>query len=229
MALERLNIVKRAEWGAVPPRRAPIIIQPEDRFGVVLHWNGPAMKLDGSEPADRAKVLAIHNYHRFNDDGPKWSDSAYSYEVGQSGTIYEVRGLLWDQFANGSDQVGANDGTDRQWYTIMTLIGVGEEPSAAAVASIKKLVVALRQAGAGDRVISHSDIRRKACPGPHLQDLAKELDQKPIVSAPVMAASNNGDGIEDALKRVRATRRRAETTITAMNLAEASLTKELNR
>ena len=179
--IDRLNIVARADWGATSPqsrgKRAPQIIQPWSRKGVVIHWNGPPLDSDGSEAQDRQKALGTWRYHTGNEgDQLNWSDGAYSYKVGQSGTIYEERGLLWDQFANGTDAVGANDGTDRQWYTIMVLIGEGEVPTAAAINSVKRLVLALREAGAGWRVLPHLDFKHKTCPGPHLTALARDLD-----------------------------------------------------
>lgn len=232
LEVDGLTIVARSDWGATSPqsrgKRAPKIIQPRDRRGVVLHWNGPPLKTDGTEAADRRKALATWRYHTNpKPQGRNWSDGSYSFKVGQSGTVYEERGLLWDQFANGSDQVGADDGADSKWYSVMLLIGEGEEPTEAAIDSIRRLIAGLRAAGAGNRVLPHSDIRRKACPGPHLAELARSLDRQPIEILPVTSDPNNG--IEDALKRVRATRRRAKATVNAMDLAEAALLKELNR
>lgn len=199
-------ILTRSEWGADdPPTRKPAIIPPSSRSGVVIHWNGPPLNipthghsLADTRTADLAKAAAIHRYHR-----TKWSDGAYSFTVGQSGLIFEGRGLEWDQFANGSDQVGEDNGPDSEWYSILVLIGEGEEPTGEAIAAIAALVEGLRLAGAGTQVLPHNAFKVKTCPGPHLTALALSLHNKPTSPPPatVLARGSRSNDVA-ALQRM---------------------------
>lgn len=178
-----LQLVTRADWAAAAPKRRPRNIVPSKRKGVVLHWNGPPLRLNTNADAaalrrrERAVVKAIQRFHQRNQG---WSDAAYSYLVGQSGTIYEVRGDNWDQFANGSDNVGVNDGSDKDFYTVMVMIGEGERPTAAAKNAVTAIVGHVRGLGTGDRVLPHNAFKRKTCPGKDLIELARTLDRTVI-------------------------------------------------
>lgn len=183
------RIVPRHEWGARAPKRAPKIIRPWNRRGVVAHHNGPNMRIDTTLPhddlvdVDRGRVRAIQRFHQGT---LGWSDTAYSWFIGQSGTLFEGRGIDWDQFANGEDQVGPNDGTDREWYTVMFLIGwdpatgVEEQPTAAALATFRWLINDLRSKGAGHQVRPHSDFKHKHCPGDTVRELCRSYDMTQI-------------------------------------------------
>lgn len=198
MTLQR---VTRREWNAAKPKRTPRVIKASSRKGVVLHWNGPPLKLNpsGSRAVlTRRETAVVKAIQRFHQGGHNWSDSAYSFMVGQSGTIFEVRGDEWDQFANGADSVGPNDGADRDFYTIMVMIGEGEKPTAAAEDSVKAVVAHLRGLGAGDRVLPHNAFKRKTCPGIDLIELAGRLDRTPVAAAAsTAAAGESGVGLSE--------------------------------
>lgn len=181
-----LELISRREWNAAGPRRTPNVIRASSRKGVVLHWNGPPLRLDPRQGAPallRRETAIVRAVQRFHQEQQKWSDSAYSYMVGQSGTVFEVRGEDWDQFANGDDVIGANDGSDRDYYTIMVMIGEGEWPTREAIESVKAIVVHLRGLGAGNRVLPHNAFKRKTCPGVELTELAHSLDRVPLAAA----------------------------------------------
>lgn len=192
MTLQR---VSRREWNAAKPKRTPHVIKASNRKGVVLHWNGPPLKLDPS--ASRTALIhretaVVKAIQRFHQGSHNWSDSAYSFMVGQSGTVFEVRGDEWDQFANGSDSVGPNDGADRDFYTIMVMIGEGEKPTPAAENSVKAVVAHLRGLGAGNRVLPHNAFKRKTCPGVELTELAARLDRTSVAAAAAAGESDVG-------------------------------------
>jgi hypothetical protein len=180
--LGRGPIYTREQWGAKSwQKRAPFSVPASQRRGTVVHHNGPPMRLvglTGDALTRREFELArgLQNYHL----GLGWSDGAYSAYIGQSGAIFLLRGFDWDQFANGADVVGANDGPDRVWYTLMAMLGGDEKPSAAMIASIKWMIAEFRRRGAGDSVLPHNQFQVKACPGPELTVLCRELDAKPI-------------------------------------------------
>lgn len=173
--------VSRTEWEAAAPTRQPRVISASARRGIVFHWNGPPLKLDTGRSPDAllrqeiSKARALQRYQQ----GKGWSDLAYSYLVGQSGAIFVVRDL-WDQFANGADDVGVNDGADSVWFTVMWMGGEGEKPTFAALDALAELVSHVRQLGAGNRVLPHLDFKHKTCPGPDLTAVARRWDRQPL-------------------------------------------------
>lgn len=176
-----MNFVPRERWGARPPAKPVRSIPPTARDGLVVHHNGPPMGIDLAQPLEAvvaqemAKLRAVQRWHM---DHQGWADIAYSYAVGQSGTVFEGRGLTWHQFANGADQVGADDGPDARWYTVLWLGGGSERPSLAAYQALEWLVQWLRAQGTGRRVLPHNAIRAKPCPGPELTEWAKAIDNQ---------------------------------------------------
>lgn len=211
-----LEIIPRSEIGLRPPntdRRHPFNVPPSDRKGGVLHSNGRIVGFSPNATIDQEKrfLRAVQRWHMDNNG---WSDIAYSWAVFPSGRIYELRGLSWDQFGNGEDQVGQNDGPDRVWYTIFYVGGDDgdwdnpnrDKPTPAAKASVEALIAMIRDEGAGDRVLPHNEFKRKTCPGKELSAYADELDGQPIGDdmAPPMdqwhkvfndAANGDSDGI----------------------------------
>jgi hypothetical protein len=168
-------IVPRVGWRAREPRKPTLPRPASARRGVVVHFNGPAMTY--TTPAGAmASVRAVQGWHM---DHMGWSDVAYSYLVDQFGYVYEGRGML-PQFANGADVVGADDGPDTGWFTIMWMGGVGQHPTAAAVSSITSLVESLRIQGCGTALRPHLDFRVKPCPGPELTAFCRRYDGKPF-------------------------------------------------
>jgi hypothetical protein len=167
-------LLARRDWGARMPTRPPVTVPADVRHGVVIHWNGPPLGTKGADD-EQAKLRGIQKYHQ----GKGWPDIAYSYAVGQSGTAYELRGI-WNQFANGDDVVGPDDGADSRWFTVLWLGGEGETPTAEAMATLAELVAAIRGFGAGRRVLPHSDFKRKTCPGPELTTWCRWVDGQDV-------------------------------------------------
>lgn len=171
-------ILTRTAWGARHPKVAPASYDQRLRVGFVLHWNGPPVHASTfCDGRCSSMVAGIQNWHM---DTQGWSDIAYSFLVCDHGTVFEGRGWQWTQGANGTDEVGPDDGPDRIWNTICWLGGEGQVPSLAVLGSIVWLIREGRALGAGRRVIPHSDIKAKPCPGPDLANLCRLLDGAPI-------------------------------------------------
>jgi hypothetical protein len=147
------------------------------KLGWTIHWNGPAANVVGREHTRCVAFWrAVRNFH-VNTNG--WSDIAYSFGVCPHGEIFEGRGWHRNQFANGTDQVGENDGNDRDWYTALCFIGEGEHPPPAMTDALHHLVDQGRVSGAcGLRVLPHNAFRRKSCPGPELTAWAAYWDNR---------------------------------------------------
>jgi hypothetical protein len=220
------EIIERRDWGAKAPTRAPIDNPPGERRGVVLHFDGPIKGHDAdlSTAAGRSYVHAIQNWHQ---DHNGWSDIAYSYLVLQSGDIFQGRGLRWDQFGNGRDVVGADDGTDRMWYTIMWGGGDGgnnspnrDRPTDEALASIRWLINYLRSHGAGMRVLPHNDFKVKTCPGAELSMWADRWDRTDLTEDDTPTLPPPDDGV---ITELEATIARLEAEVTELERIEGAL------
>jgi hypothetical protein len=119
--------------------------------------------------------------------GP-WSDIAYSFGACPHGGILIGRGWDRNQFANGDDEVGADDGDDTEWYSILALIGEGERPTTAMVGAITGTIQAGRiTSKCGYRITPHSNWKRKPCPGWDLTVYATTYDNRtlPILLPPL--------------------------------------------
>lgn len=185
-----LTIVPRAEWGALPPRDDDTL-PASSRRGVVVHWNGPKMPQPAHSGCDDL-VRLIQRFHMVNKG---WTDGAYSYLICQDGVVYELRGRVRYQFANGSLAPPAGTGNyslapSENWYTVMCLTGgdhdaagrlVDEQlPSEAMLTALGQLTGLLRSWGAGDEVKPHRAFRVKTCPGDRLAAWCARYDGRPI-------------------------------------------------
>ena len=174
------RLVEREEWGAFDPARKPVSVHPKWQKGMVVHHNGPPMAID-SHNSCTAKVRAIQRYHasRFRN-----GDTAYSFMVCPHGYIYECRGWYWNQFANGRDQVGEDDGRETEWMTAMVMTGTFPDGREQVVPQeVYRALVDLRHEfislGGGLQVMPHGTgpdgvagpsgaFRYKNCPGDQL-------------------------------------------------------------
>lgn len=156
------------------------------RKGFVIHHNGPPANCVGRSH-DRCVSFwrAVKRYHT---ETKGWSDIAYSFGVCPHGDLFSGRGWHRAQWANGSDQVGVNDGRDSDWYTVLAFVGGGahggydtgskEEPVTPEMgAGLRSLIQTGRSSEYCDRrVLPHNAFKRKACPGPTLTMCAARLD-----------------------------------------------------
>jgi len=160
------------------------------RRGFTIHHNGPPAQCIG-QPHARCSAFwrGVRSFH-MDDQG--WSDIAYSFGVCPHGERFVGRG--WDkrQFANGSDDVGADDGDDSEWYTVLVFVGGddsthdNETPTGQMIAATASLIEEGRRTDrCGDRVTPHNFWKRKPCPGPEFTALAAAWDRRPIPLSPV--------------------------------------------
>jgi len=161
------------------------------RRGFTIHHNGPPADCLG-QPHSRcvgfwAGVKRFHTAEPPRGNG--WSDIAYSFGICPHGERLVGRG--WDkrQFANGSDDVGAHDGDDSEWYTVLTFIGGDtstadeEKPTPEMIAATAALIAEGRDSRrCGNRVTPHNFWKKKPCPGPVFTALAREWDNQPLVT-----------------------------------------------
>lgn len=95
-----MKLVSREQWGARKPRSRVRFYPNKPCSG---HWNGPTVKVAGKTEWGHeycsALVRGIQNFHM---DGRGWADIAYNWLICPHGYVYEGRGLLYQNGANGT-------------------------------------------------------------------------------------------------------------------------------
>jgi peptidoglycan hydrolase-like protein with peptidoglycan-binding domain len=155
-------IVKRASWGARPPRGGANTISPRP-LGVAVHYADINV---GAQSHDRCapRVLAIQAFHQ---DTRGYADIAYSFLVCQHQFVFEGRGTGKGSAANGTTQGNID------YYAVCALIGPTDKPTPALLTGIGQGIDTCRAAGAGARVLGHRDLFPTACPGEALYALVR--------------------------------------------------------
>jgi transcription elongation GreA/GreB family factor len=155
----RLEIVSRAEWGALAPRGSYVRNTAIDT--VVIHHT--AGRLPAPTPADEAAaVREVQRAHL----GQGWTDVGYHYLVGPSGRVYECR----PRWAVGAHVLNHNTAT-----LGISFLGNFElaSPSAAALAAAGEL---LERLGLDDvHRVGHYQLGPTACPGKNLKPHVAKL------------------------------------------------------
>ena len=161
------------------------------RRGFTIHHNGPPANCLG-QPHSRCVSFwdAVRAFHTNPEPvGKGWSDIAYSFGVCPHGERLVGRGWDRQQWANGTDMVGADDGDDRDWYSVLVFVGGDtstnntEPPTREMVAATAALIEQGRRDGrCGLRVTPHSFWKRKPCPGPEFTVLARTWDNQAVLA-----------------------------------------------
>lgn len=163
--------------------------------GFTIHWNGPPAQCVG-QPHRRCVAFfdAVKRYHgqKF---GSKWAaTSLYSFGICPHGMRFTGCGWNMHQAANGRDQVGADDGRDSEWYTVIVFLGEGEKPTPEMVEGVRALIDDGRLSRrCGPRVLPHNAFKRKTCPGPEFTELARAWDGAPLYAATPSTEQENTD------------------------------------
>lgn len=165
-----MNYVTRAEWGARPPRSTASFW---GRLGYAVHYTAGAAPWD-----EAAEVRATQQFH-MNARG--WSDIAYNWLVGQSGTIYEGRGWTARSAAQGTAY------GNRYYGAVCWLGGPGDVPTRDALAAIADVVRESRRLGFGTGLHPHNWFKSTACPGATLDAWVRGGDAEALIrkEAPV--------------------------------------------
>jgi len=150
-----MKIITKDVWGAKAPKSRYSKIG--DVKGLVVHWSAYPKALNEAEEINQVKQ--IQELHQ-NDRG--WNDIAYNFCVGDSGNLYEARGLDNRSAAQGGNTRQEINYNNKHFYAVCWLGGSNPEdqPSKEAVAAVKEL---WKEVG-GD-IRPHSSFKSTNCPG----------------------------------------------------------------
>lgn len=162
-----VNIISRSQWGAKAWNGQPYSVPLSDRRYFLVHYHGGPPPQSTGEWVPK-NVEAIHL-------GNGWSGTGYNFMVGQDGKVYEGRG--WG--LQGAHCPGRN----RDGFGVYVAIGGDQEPTQAALRSVRDLYdEANRKTGRTLIKSWHGANYATACPGPKLIAWVKggmKVDGKP--------------------------------------------------
>ena len=173
-----MTFITRAQWGARPPKSTGNSIGAHP-LGVVIHYSAANL---GSSPESECddKVRGIQRYHQ---DTKDWADIAYTSIVCPHGNEYEGRGTGKGSAANGTTKANLD------YYAVCALGGPKDTPSALMLTGIGTAIARCRKAGAGSKVLGHSDLLPTGCPGAALYAYVKAGHWNRIINRVVAAVS----------------------------------------
>jgi hypothetical protein len=161
-----IEIIPRAEWGAVKPRRRTPL-PPEHLAGVAVHWFGSPVAARSHDECP-ALLRSVQQGHLSNKK-ENYSDIAYNHAVCPHGSAYELRGFGVQTGANG---FGA---ANRSHASIVYMAGTGDTFTDEAKQTLAELIREWQKRGAGLDVKPHGFFTGSTCPGP---DVLAWLPQK---------------------------------------------------
>lgn len=158
-----VTYLPRSAWGARESRGANSLVPSEVR-NTAFHWPGMSKAINADGDIGKRRIAsALRSWQTFHMDVKKWSDIAYQIAIDQAGRAWTLRGINVRSGANG-------DGTvNRQYGAILLILGPGEKPSAAMVATARAVVADYRKRFPKMPVkpTTHSAVRPSGtdCPG----------------------------------------------------------------
>jgi murein L,D-transpeptidase YcbB/YkuD len=158
-----LDYVKRAQWGARPPRsKRRTYLSKAAAKGMGAHYE--AVDREGIEHGDCIKV--VQGIQRYHQDNRGWDDIAYSFLVCRHGRIWEGRGWGVRTAANGTS--AANDAYHAVCYMDDDTPGI-HDVTPEALSALTVVIEEGQKLGWGADVKPHSHFKRTACPGDELR------------------------------------------------------------
>lgn len=180
--------VSPLEWGARVDYDAwDDPYSPDD--GIAIHHGGSGDYAAHNEPYYEGKEMAqLRSWERFHIDERGWRGIAYGWGLGQSGTVYRLRG--WNRYgAHLGDHDGDGIANNEEIIPIL-FIGSGNHTglSFAAESSLVRLRAYLEEVrGRNLTLYGHQEIQPKptACPGPLLMEYVvshRELEDEEVIT-----------------------------------------------
>ena len=188
-----VDVMSRSAWGAIGGRGSA---GKDLRNRVIIHTSVTPQG-DGSVASE---VRQVKGMERFHVQTRKWDGIAYSFLVGNSGTIYEGRG--WGR--NGAHTQNGGNSQGYAWCVIGD--GTKHKPSDAAVQAIRDHIALGIQQGhvAGSYILSghHCWWPSKPCPGACVYNVMPRLTGvlgggvllNPVAGSSGRAPITGGDG-----------------------------------
>jgi hypothetical protein len=162
--------VAPSEWGSIVDYDAKVW-RPWNENKWILHWGGTpvlASAAKGDPHYERVQLRAWERYH-VNSQG--WRGIAYNWAIGNSGTLYRLRGDNANGATSGDYEPNDVDEFD-EGVAVVFIVGTGQTVTDAAFATFRDMWAAVPEL---ELVIGHRDVWRNSgtgsntsCPGDQL-------------------------------------------------------------
>lgn len=155
----------------------------------IIHYGGGVNKA-GNAPYSRENEMAVlRSWERYHLDSRRWRGIAYNWAIGQTGTLYRLRGEKQAAATLGDyDQDGIPE--NKEGRAVVFILGGSQMPSPEALGTFKKMWQADPKP-----VIGHKDVKPTQCPGVHLTAFIKEGRFMPEIPTPVPISTPMGEQI----------------------------------
>lgn len=164
---EHLEPVAPAEWGARVNYDTWNDKSSKDKW--IVHYGGPAVSnYDAGIEREKAVLRAWEKYHI---DHNGWRGIAYNYAIGQSGTLYRLRGENRGGHTRGDyEPDGISENTEGR--AVVFILGGSQKPSEAALATFAMLWGTDPMPVIGHRDVASHGVGGTitACPGTFLHE-----------------------------------------------------------
>lgn len=185
-----MQLVKRSYFGW--PESDAHSANPQQ--GLVLHYDGPGQNLSKKTHTECVKYWqGVRKFHMGASHG--WADIGYSYGVCPHGYTFEGRGPKKVQ--------AAQQGSNSTWYSCSLMLGNGEKPTDAQIASVKELRDYLnKEYGNSKTIKGHKDFNNTDCPGTVIYKMIQDKTFSSSVSSGPrdLGLNDSGRDVEDVQK-----------------------------
>lgn len=194
-----MKIIKRKDWGARSPKSTYSKLG--EIKGLVVHWSAyPKAITVAEEMAQVKQIQALHQNDR------NWNDIAYNFCVGDSGNLYEARGMGVRSAAQGGNTREEINFNNKHFYAVCWLGGSlpEDQPSKKAVQAVKDLWKEI-----GGDIRPHSSFKSTNCPGNAWrkwidgrltfvpEELEKQEEVQTITRFNIMRLGDQGQNVEE--------------------------------
>ena len=151
------TILSRKNWTST--RAGGSAMNMSRQRGIVVHY--PAAGKDIGVISQASECSRLRGWRNYHVSGRGWADLGYNFAIGQSGRIYEGRGLRAGAHATGHNSTTVG---------VLFIVGDNEPLTKEAKQAFKALRAYLRKKGVGAGVWGHQQMSGAStrCPGPYI-------------------------------------------------------------
>ncbi|HSF85005.1 MAG TPA: N-acetylmuramoyl-L-alanine amidase [Acidimicrobiia bacterium] len=170
---------------------------------LVVHWGGSAVRSDAADGVPSEEEAQLRSWGSFHINTQGWLGIAYNWAIGNSGTLYRLRGENRSAATSGDEEP---DGIpeNQEAIAVVFMIGLGQLASEPAFDTLRQLYAERGLAEGIDRVIRHKDSSATTCPGDQLSDwVAAGGYAEETEGVNVLTIGDTGEGVADFQKALQ--------------------------
>ncbi len=178
-----MNPVMPTKWGARIDYAANTFgkgVWKPDKY--IIHYGGGVNKAGAAPFSEGNEVAVLRSWERYHIDTKKWRGIAYNYAIGQTGTLYHLRGEK-QAAATSGDYEGDGIPENQEGRAVAFILGGSQQPTPAALATFKAMWVIDPRP-----VIGHKDVKATLCPGEALYTFIRKGQFMPDTTGTVTPA-----------------------------------------